>query len=112
MHIKKHADKTEELYGFRAEDIHEWIDQHFDHYRFRLSQRLGYTGGWDPYDHRKILHHRGALPDALEEFRGKYPEDIIEKVFFQHIKDDYDGYIPEPGDFDDPDFLRRYHGRS
>ena len=111
MHIKIHADKTEKLCGYRAEDIHEWIDQHFDHYRFRLARRLGFTGGWDPYEHRKRLHHKEALSEVIKVFSEKYPEDVIEAVFFQHLRDDYSGYLPEKKDFDDPDFLSRYHRR-
>lgn len=109
MKIEYHADNTEELCGYRAEDIHEWIDQYFDYKRFRRAARWGFLNGFNPYEHRKHLHNRESLPAALEEFRGKYPDDIIEKVFFQHLRDDYQGYIPCRADFEDEDFLWKYH---
>ena len=109
MKIKQHADHTEDLYGYRAEDIHEWIDHYFDMVRFKLSARRGFFDGWNPYEHRKHLHNRESLGEAQLVFLDKYPEEIIEKVFLQHIKDDYHGYIPCRADFDDPAFLRKYH---
>lgn len=109
MKIKHHADNTEAICGYRAEDIHEWIDQYFDVNRFRRAVRRGFFDGWNPYSHRKLLHHREALPEALDFFSDKYPQDIIEKVFLQHLKDDYRGYIPEKDDFEDPGFRRKYH---
>ena len=110
MRIKDHAGHSEELFGIRAEDIHEWIDQYFDHGRYRRMLWFRYSGGWSPYEHRKHLHNKEALPQAIEAFRGKYSEDLIEKVFLQHLKDDYKGYIPVKADFDDPAFLKKYHG--
>jgi len=111
MKIKRHADNTEKLYGCRAEDIHEWIDQYFDAARFRHSLRRGFLDGWNPYEHRRFLHHWSALPAAIEEFKGKYPDEIIKKVFLQHLRDDYHGYIPSREDFYNEDFLQKYHRR-
>ena len=109
MKIEHHADNTEELCGYRAEDIHEWIDQYFDHKRFREPLWRWVVDRWNPYNHRKHLHHIDALPKAVEAFKDKYPEEIIEKVFVQHLKDDYGGYVPTRNDFDDPAFIKKYH---
>ncbi|MBI9106218.1 MAG: hypothetical protein JEZ04_05685 [Spirochaetales bacterium] len=109
MRIEQHAENTEKLYGCRAEDIHEWIDQYFDTERFRHSVRRGFLDGWNPFQHRRFLHYSEALPKVLEEFKGKYSDDIIKEVFLQHLKDDYHGYIPSRDDFDNEEFLRKYH---
>lgn len=109
MKIKQHAENTEKLCGYRAVDIHEWIDQYFDLKRFRRASRWGFLDGYNPFDHRKYLHYKEALPKVLKEFDGKYPADIIEKVFLQHLQDDYKGYIPSREDFEDMEFLRKYH---
>lgn len=109
MRIRQHAEKTERLCGYRAEDIHKWIDQYFDTARFRRSIRRGFLDGWDPFEHRKYLHNRESLSDAQAVFKGAYTDEIIEKVFLQHLKDDYRGYIPCREDFNNAAFLRKYH---
>ncbi len=112
MRIEKHADSTEELFGYRAVDIHEWIDQYFDQRLFKKYMENRRLKGWTPYSHRQYLHNIETLPKVIEAFRDKYPPDIIEKVFIQHLKDDYDGYVPSKSDFNDPEFLKKYHRRS
>ncbi|MDC7228285.1 MAG: hypothetical protein PQJ61_16100 [Spirochaetales bacterium] len=109
MKIEQHGDISEKLFGERAEDIHEWIDQYFDHKKFRHPFWNCIIRGWNPYDHRAHLHHIEALPEALEAFRGKYSEEIITNVFTQHLKDDYGGYVPTKADFDSRSFARKYH---
>ena len=109
MRINQHAEHTEKLYGFRAEDIHKWIDQYFNTARFRHSVRRGFLEGWDPFEHRKYLHNRESLPEAQAAFKGLYDAETVEKVFLQHLRDDYRGYIPCRDDFTDPAFLRKYH---
>lgn len=109
MKIKKHADRCEKFYGIRGEDIHEWIDQYFEHDKFKQPVWRWILSGWSPYGHRHYLHHLGALPKVKEEFKHKYSEEEIEKIFRQHLKDDYGGYEPEETDFENRDFLRRYH---
>lgn len=109
MKIERHSDNTEIKCGLRGEDIHEWIDQFFDAARFRRSARWGFADGWNPYNHRKNLHYRETLPLVVETFREIYSEKDIECVFLQHLRDDYHGYIPQKTDFDDPQFLRKYH---
>ncbi len=109
MRVERHAKHTEILFGVRADDIHKWIDQYFDQRRFRQPFWRLVADGWSPYEHRKYLHHKEALPQAIEVFKDKYSEDIIEKIFIQHLKDDYNGYVPSKKDFDDPGFMRRFH---
>lgn len=111
MRLQAHADRTEALYGVRGEDIHKWIDAYFDYRRFMRSIRINFADGFDPYSHRKYRHHRQALPEVLEAFSGRYEPEVIEALFLQHLRDDYDGYLPEKSDFEDEAFLRRYHRR-
>ena len=109
MTIKRHADSTEKLFGYRAQDIHEWIDQYFELRKFRQAERRGFFNGFNPFSHRKYLHNRESLPEALNEFKEKYPAEIIKKVFLQHLRDDYRGYIPSREDFNNEEFLRKFH---
>ncbi len=51
MKFSDHANRTEQLYGVRAEDIHSWIDGLFDMERFGKYQRSGDRKGYDPYAH-------------------------------------------------------------
>ncbi len=109
MNIYEHAANTERLYGVKALDIHKWIDQYFNKWKYLLLRITEIREIYNPYDHRKHLHHKEALPQALKKFEGKYQPEIIKKVFFQHIKDDYQGYIPDLKDYENPEFLKKYH---
>ncbi len=109
MTIKEHADRTETAFGLRAEDIHKWLDGYFDVEGFDLFLKGIQQPGFDPYEHRKHRHCREALEDAYKEFEESYTKDQIQQVFEQHIKDDYDGYIPCKKDFTVGDFKEKYH---
>ena len=109
MKFSDHVNHTEQLYGVRAEDIHSWIDGLFDMERFGQYQRSGDREGYNPYSHREFRHCREALEDAFIEFRGQYSQDIIQKVFECHIKDDYQGYLPSREDFTYGTFAEKYH---
>jgi PAS domain S-box-containing protein len=109
MKISEHSDHTEKVVGVRAEDIHKWIDGFFDAEGFDMLLRHGQTPEYDPYDHRKFRHCQEALQEALEEFKGKYTEEQIKGVFETHIKDDYDGYLPDRSDFTNGAFSEKYH---
>ncbi len=109
MDIYQHAAHTEKLYGVKALDIHKWIDQYFKKWQYLLFKITEIKEIYNPYDHRQHLHHKEALPLALKEFENKYPAEIIKKVFLQHIKDDYAGYVPDKKDYQDEKFIKKYH---
>ncbi len=110
MKFEEHVEHTKKLFGVSAEDIHGWIDAFYD--RERVEKLSGSNAvSFNPFDHRKHRHHRQALVEALKEFEGTYPPEVIKAVFEQHLKDDYDGYIPDKSDFTDFEFLDRYHKR-
>ena len=109
MTILEHAERTESLLGHRAEDIHRWIDRYFDAEGFTDFLLHGQRPGYDPYSHRKHRHCREALVEAREEFKGVYPENIIDAVFERHIRDDYEGYFPYRDDFEKGTFKEKYH---
>jgi len=109
MTIREHAERTEALLGYKAEDIHRWIDRYFDAEGFADFLRNGQRRGYNPYSHRKHRHCREALAEAREEFREKYPEDIIDAVMERHIRDDYEGYFPYREDFEKGTFREKYH---
>ncbi|THB65949.1 MAG: hypothetical protein D6B27_07525 [Gammaproteobacteria bacterium] len=109
MKIHEHAARTKKLYGVKGVDIHKWVDQYFNKWRFWLVLITENRSFYNPYTHRHHLHYKEALPLAIEKFKHKYSEDIIEKVLFQHIRDDYHGYLPSKSDFNDPEFLDKYH---
>ena len=109
MKFSDHVRHTEQLYGVRAEDIHSWIDGLFDMERFDQYQRSGDREGYNPYAHREFRHCREALEDAFLEFRGAYSQEIIQKVFECHVKDDYQGYLPSREDFTYGTFTEKYH---
>ncbi len=109
MKISEHSDHTEKVVGVRAEDIHKWIDGFFDAEGFDMLLRHGQTPKFDPYDHRKFRHCREALEEVLQEFKDKYTEAQIKKVFETHIKDDYNGYLPARIDFTSGAFSEKYH---
>ncbi len=109
MKISQHADKTEKLFGIRAEDIHKWIDGFFDLQSFDEFIASGTTDGYDPYSHRKFRHCKETLADAIAEFEGKYTHEQIKSVFECHLQDDYNGYLPCREDFKNGTFTERYH---
>ena len=109
MKLSQHARNTKKLCGYRAKDIHKWIDSHFDKIRFQVVMTTGNMDYYNPFSHRQYKHNREALAEAIEKFKHKYPPEIIECVFLQHLRDDYQGYIPCKADFDDPAFIAKYH---
>ncbi|MDA3886311.1 MAG: DUF294 nucleotidyltransferase-like domain-containing protein [Candidatus Delongbacteria bacterium] len=109
MKTSEHADRTEKLVGIRAEDIHKWIDGFFDFDGFEDFLRSEKVTGYDPYDHRKFRHCVEALDEAYEAFQDKYTRQQIKAVIEQHIKDDYNGYIPHREDFENGTFTEHYH---
>ena len=110
MTFEEHAEHTKKLFGVSGRDIHRWIDFFYDREKIEKLSASNVVA-FNPYDHRRARHHKQALAEALKEFEGKYPPEVIKAVFEQHIRDDYDGYIPDKSDFTDPDFLERYHKR-
>jgi PAS domain S-box-containing protein len=110
MKFEEHVEHTKKLFGVSAKDIHGWIDAFYD--REKVEKLSGSNAvAFNPYDHRRYRHHKEALLEALKEFEGVYPPEVVKAVFEQHLKDDYDGYIPEKSDFTDLDFIERYHKR-
>ncbi len=109
MKISAHADRTEQLEGIRAEDIHRWIDGFFDSGSFGLFMRTGSRRGFNPYNHRKYRHCAEALEDAYREFGNRYTREQIKAVFESHIRDDYNGFIPLQEDFESGMFSEKYH---
>ncbi|MGY5452591.1 DUF294 nucleotidyltransferase-like domain-containing protein [Agarivorans sp. MS3-6] len=109
MKISEHADRTETLFGLRAEEIHKWIDGFFDHDGFDHYMRMGKIASYDPYDHRRFRHCKEALEEAYQEFGEKYSRQQIKNVVETHIKDDYDGYLPSRTDFENGTFTAKYH---
>ncbi len=110
MKLHQHAEHTHKLHGIRGENIHLWIDAYFDGDRFRDYAQHGPSGDFNPYDHRQHRHCLEALEDAVVEFENRYRREDIKKVFETHLKDDYHGYLPCKKDFENPDFLKKYHG--
>jgi PAS domain S-box-containing protein len=110
MKFEEHTEHTKKLFGVSAGDIHHWIDALYDREKVEKLSSSNVVA-FNPFSHRRHRHHKEALVEALKEFEGTYPPDVIKAVFEQHLKDDYDGYIPDKSDFTDPDFLERYHKR-
>jgi hypothetical protein len=104
MDCKSHCRHTREVLGSEFRDIHKWLDEFFSVVAF---------GWWgfnaSLFDHRKRRHHREGIEEAVRCFRGKYPEDEIRKACEIHIRDDYQGYLPSMSDFNNPEFLAKYH---
>ncbi|MDG3087517.1 DUF294 nucleotidyltransferase-like domain-containing protein [Vibrio hannami] len=109
MKISDHADRTEQLFGIRAEDIHRWIDGFFDYNGVGHVSTMAKNIGYDPYDHRRFRHCREGLSEAIREFGDKYTSQQIKDVFETHIRDDYDGYLPSRADFENGTFTAKYH---
>ncbi|NOU36409.1 MAG: PAS domain S-box protein [Kiritimatiellaceae bacterium] len=109
MKIVQHAEQSESRTGLRAEDIHKWIDGFFDAESYNDFQKAGHKPSYDPYNHRKYRHCAEALEEAYKEFEGRYTREQIKAVFESHLKDDYDGYIPNQEDFENGTFTEKYH---
>ncbi|SHO57910.1 DUF294 nucleotidyltransferase-like domain-containing protein [Vibrio quintilis] len=109
MKLSEHADRTEKLFGIRAEDIHQWIDGFFDYNGKDHSRTMAGNLDYDPYDHRRFRHCKEALSEAIQTFGDKYTHQQIKDVFETHIRDDYDGYLPSRADFENDTFIAKYH---
>lgn len=112
MKISQHADRTEHLYGIRAEEIHRWIDGFFDHNGQQHSETMAKEIEYDPYSHRRFRHCKEALAEAIQEFGGRYTNQQIKDVFETHVRDDYHGYLPTRADFENGSFTAKYHDTS
>ena len=109
MKLSSHADRTEELVGIRAEDLHKWIDGFFDAESFDRFLHTGSKEQYNPYRHRKYRHCVEALAEAYREFEGTYNREQIKAVFECHLRDDYAGYLPREEDFESGAFTEKYH---
>ncbi len=109
MKISDHSAHTEKLFGIRGEEIHKWIDGFFDHDSFDQFVQTGKSLDYNPYDHRKFRHCHEALEEAYTEFADTYSKLDIKNIFEQHIRDDYNGYIPSRTDFENGTFTQKYH---
>ncbi|MGX1926821.1 DUF294 nucleotidyltransferase-like domain-containing protein [Vibrio sp. NH-7] len=112
MKISEHADRTEHLYGIRAEDIHRWIDGFFDYSGQGHNETMAKKVDFDPYSHRRFRHCKEALAEAIQEFGDKYTSQQIKDVLETHIRDDYHGYLPTRADFENGSFTAKYHDTS
>ncbi|UPQ90056.1 DUF294 nucleotidyltransferase-like domain-containing protein [Vibrio sinaloensis] len=109
MKISEHAQRTQQLYGIRAEEIHRWIDGFFDYQGQDHAQTMKSSVEYDPYDHRRFRHCKEALAEAIKEFGDKYTSQQIKNVFETHVRDDYHGYLPTRADFENGSFTAKYH---
>ena len=109
MKLLKHSENSEKLTGYRAEDIHKWIDGFFDYENFSNFLIEGDKENYNPYEHRQYRHCSEALEDAYIEFKDKYSKEDIKQIFESHLKDDYDGYLPRREDFINGRFKEKYH---
>ncbi|KGY14025.1 chemotaxis protein [Vibrio tubiashii] len=109
MKISEHADRTEQLYGIRGEDIHRWIDGFFDYNGEEHNGTMAREVEYDPYSHRRFRHCKEALAEAIKEFGDCYTSSEIRNVFETHIRDDYHGYLPTRTDFENGSFTAKYH---
>lgn len=112
MKISEHADRTEQLYGIRAEDIHRWIDGFFDYNGQGHCETMAKELEFDPYSHRRFRHCKEALAEAIQEFGDKYTAQQIKDVLETHVRDDYHGYLPTRADFENGSFTAKYHDTS
>lgn len=109
MNIAQHAERSDARTGLRAEDIHRWIDSFFNAESYADFKKSGRAPTFDPYNHRKYRHCAEALEDAIREFEDRYTPEQIRAVFENHLKDDYNGYIPHQEDFENGTFTEKYH---
>lgn len=108
MKLDVHVAATLKELGIEAEEIHRWIDEHFDRNAY---ERARFTGvpGFNPYAHRIHRHCHEAEDECVEAFSELYEETIIRSVFECHIRLDYNGEYPSRNDFSNADFLKRHH---
>ena len=109
MKLSTHIRVTREKLGVEAEDIHKWIDGCFDHKRFEEFKRTGFFGNFNPYSHRIHRHCQEAVEECVAEFKDRYSEELIRRVFELHVRTDYSGEFPERKEFHDPGFHEKHH---
>ena len=110
MKIETHIKNSKKVCGIKGRDIHEWIDGHFEHDKFKEFIRTGVLPhDWNPYDHRVHRHCIEALGVCIIEFESSYSKEEIEAVFKSHLRDDYLGTIPCRNDFSNHKFKEKYH---
>ncbi|MCG9751591.1 DUF294 nucleotidyltransferase-like domain-containing protein [Vibrio brasiliensis] len=112
MKISEHADRTEQLHGVRAEEIHRWIDGFFDYNGEEHCDTMANGVDFDPYSHRRFRHCKEAFAEAINEFGDRYTLQQIKNVLETHIRDDYHGYLPTRADFENDSFTAKYHDTS
>ncbi len=114
MYLEEHCRRTEEEFGQDYREIHAFLDRNFDGIAMARWSMLT-EGDWypekrpDPFSHRRINHHQEGILVIIEKFKDRYDPDIIYKIAAKHICDDYNGYLPLKSDFDNPDFIKKYH---
>ena len=69
MNHEEHCQHSFKTTGVRGDDIHSYID------------RCPYMGK----NHRIVGHTPEDLVQLLEHFKGKYPEQIIRDIFYDHL---------------------------
>jgi len=104
MDFESHCKNTIRELGKAYPEIHHWLDAFA-----RAYSQTFYGYETTTFEHRKHRHHKEGIEEAVIEFKGKYPEDIVRKVCEIHIRDDYFGILPVRKNFDEPEFLMRYH---
>ncbi len=109
MKLSDHMERTRKIIGEPGKEIHEWIDGCFVLKKHKMFMKMPFLTDYNPYDHRKKRHCREALVEAVQELKHLYPVKIIKSVFELHVRDDYNGYFPSLKDFENPDFLEKYH---
>lgn len=110
MKLETHIANSLKKCDIAGRDIHEWIDAHFEHDKFKQFIATGILpDGWDPYGHRVHRHCIEALELCQITFRDKYSAEDVEAVFKSHLADDYRGYLPVKADFINLKFHNKYH---
>jgi hypothetical protein len=104
MDLETHCRNTARELENSYSEIHLWIDAFA-----RTYAQTFYGYEYTPFEHRKHRHHNEGIDEAVIEFKSKYPEDIVRQVCECHIRDDYFWYLPIKKNFDDPEFIKRYH---
>ena len=111
----EHCNRTIEIFGQDYSEIYRYMDRNFDW--ITLERLFCLTDGdWYPdmqtidlFKHRELEHHKEGIELIVEHFKDKYPEDIVRGVVELHITEDYKGYLPSKEDFQNPDFIKKYH---
>ena len=104
MDLESHCARTKKILGKEFKEIHIWLD---------AFAREPMSGWWgfeiDHYWHRKKRHHKEGIKEAIARFKSQHTEDEIQQACEIHIQDDYEGYLPSKSDFENKDFLKKYH---